>query len=118
MKLIKQLIVYPIFFLTLSACDAHMRVSGKVVDENGAPVEGAKVWLIFVNWVSDSVTDKNGEFFNARTHGGNQNVSLLVSKEGKQLYYESLDSDKAKVNKTIVLIKGKQDMLNTPEHKP
>lgn len=93
-----------------------MRVSGKVVDENGAPVVGAKVWLIFANWVSDSVTDKNGEFFNARTHGGSQNVNLLVSKEGKQLYYESIDSDKSKVSKTIVLKKGSQSELRTPEH--
>lgn len=116
MKFLYKLLPLLFFVLCLGACDSLLRVSGKVVDEEGKPVSKASVFVIYGNWVSKSTTREDGTFSNGQVHGGTENLQLLVSKEGKQLYLETLDYHKSPVSKTIVLKKGTQSELQTPDH--
>ncbi len=100
----------------LCGCDYLLRLSGKVIDENGKPIPGAKVWMIYGNWVSESQTNQNGEFRDGIVHGGNENLSLLISKEGKQLYFQTLNYEEKEMKITVTLKNGTQSMLQTPEH--
>ncbi len=116
MKFLYKLLPLLFFVLCLGACDSLLRVSGKVVDEEGKPVSKASVFVIYGNWVSKSTTREDGTFSNGQVHGSTENLQLLVSKEGKQLYLETLDYHKSPVSKTIVLKKGTQSELQTPDH--
>jgi len=102
--------------LLLLGCDSLLRISGKVVDTRGKPIASARVWLIYGDWVAETQTSADGAFTLGRTHGPNGAVSLLVSKDGKQLYYRIIDSHIPKTPMEIVLKDGSQMEINTPSY--
>ena len=118
MNVKNKLLLVCLLLSLLCGCDYLLRISGKVVDESGKSIPNAKVWLIYGNWVSESQTNKDGEFSSGQVHGGNENLSLLVSKEGKQLYFQTLSYKEKKIEVIVTLKNGTQSMLQTPDHQP
>jgi hypothetical protein len=62
------------------------------------------------------VSKADGSFSIGAVHGGTGDLVLLVSKDGKRLFYRSIDHGVAIESLNITLMNGSQMMLDTPKH--
>ncbi len=92
--------------LWISAAQANLgrgRINGDVVDENGAPVVGAKIVAAFVKGTTtrDGVSDKKGRFAIAGLGTGIWRIT--ASKEGFVESFVEMDVSQIKANPPITL---------------
>jgi tetratricopeptide (TPR) repeat protein len=82
--------------LTLPTVCLHLqaettgRISGKVLNKEGKPIQGAKVNLkrLDINWTKDLIADKNGKFFQVGLEP--KEFEMTVSAEGYSGYVETI----------------------------
>ena len=97
-----------LLFLTLVAtgCDGHTRISGRVIDERGDPVEGARIGVFQGSSEIDigATSDARGQFEAGGTHGpGWYRITLVVRKEGFKDGSQQLSPNEKHDNVRVVL---------------
>jgi len=111
---IRNSFVGAIFSLFLLSCSFSTEVSGAIRDEKGVGVSGAKIFLIYEGYVSESTSGPNGEFSVTASHQRGSDLLLLISKDGKKLFGMSVDSGESHVTAAVVLKNGSQMEIETP----
>jgi len=113
-KAIRNSFIGAIFSLFLMSCSFSTEVSGVIRDEKGAGVGGAKIFLIYEGYVSESTSGPDGEFSVTASHLRGSDLLLLISKDGKKLFGMSIDSKESHVKADVVLKDGSQMEIETP----
>jgi Protocatechuate 3,4-dioxygenase beta subunit len=93
-----------IFVLLVLGCDDFVAVRGRVVDEDGNPVAGAKVSLYDgKTLIKEEITTKDGQFaINsavAPTPVSFRDNKIVVDKDGYQVYEKKLDPETIRLKK-------------------
>ena len=94
----------------LQILHAAADVKGRVVDENGNPISGAKVFVENNKWTNDhvAVTDEHGEFFHVLGTTVNDNrVELTAIKEGWTPAKITVDPSAKDAENILVMPPGK-----------
>jgi len=94
-----------------TGCDGHTSVKGRVVDEDGKPVAGAKVEFKedgpddALHGRLERKTDEQGQFSVALTHAPSKKITftLSVSKEGFETFRETVTSENRNQAREITL---------------
>ena len=94
-------------FTLLTSCDGGVGVSGRVLDEHGKPIKGAKVVLISRGYRDEWITRDDGSYDVGMIHEPRTPYgSLTVSKEGYDTYQLQYTSREELGNKRDVVLKS------------
>ena len=83
--------------LIILGCDSFVGLKGKVVDENGKPIAGAKIVIFQNNQKIDeenSATDGTFNVFGSVNPIGSSSIKLTVSKDDFETYDGEFDGNK------------------------
>lgn len=89
--------------LIILSCDAYIRLNGKVVDEDGKPIGGAKIVVSADHIYAEKVSKEDGTFDIIENINpiGSFTIKLTVSKENFEIYEGKFNSNKLPINPNV-----------------
>ncbi|MCE9545454.1 MAG: carboxypeptidase-like regulatory domain-containing protein [Planctomycetia bacterium] len=108
-RIVYSLVAISLCVFSLTGCDGHTTVSGRVVDQTNVGISGAEVSLT-LNGSAVGVplksTDNNGSFFVGGTHApGHFPLQLDVKKDGFVPFHCDIESN-TRSDKTVTLMQN------------
>jgi hypothetical protein len=93
--------------ITLGGCDGGVSAEGRVLDESGKPIKGARVVLISQGTRDERVTRDDGSYDVGVIHAPvTPSGTLTVSKEGYETFQQSFSSRQELSHHHDILLKA------------